>query len=90
MKKFLALILVLTFVVLLVGCSEGSAPSNTSPKNLYAIITLPNGDVVEGKVKEYHRYDEGCIEIHIGENVYYAHSARVALLEAPQNDEVRE
>ena len=66
MRKFLALILVLTFVVLLVGCSEGSLPSNTNPKNLYAIITLPNGDVVEGKVKGYHRYDEGCIEIHIG------------------------
>ena len=90
MRKILALILVLTFVVLLGGCSEGSLPSNTNPKNLYAIITLPNGDVVEGKVKEYHRYDEGCIEIHIGKNVYYGHSARVALLETPQNDEVRE
>ena len=84
MRKFLALILVLTFVVLLVGCSEGSLPSNTNPQNLYAIIALPNGDVVEGKVKEYHRYDEGCIEIHIGENVYYIHSARVALLETPK------
>ena len=81
MKKFLSLILVLFFVVLLVGCSEGGALSNTNPKNLYAIITLPNGDVVEGKVKEYHRYDEGCIEIHIDKNIYYVHSARVALVE---------
>ena len=89
MKKFLALILVLNFVILLGSCSEGGSMSNTNPKNLYAIITLPNGDVVEGKVKEYHRYDEGCIEIHIGKNVYYVHSARVALLETPQNDEVR-
>ena len=87
MKKFLALILVLVFVVLLVGCSEGSVPSNTSPKNLYAIITLPNGDVVEGKVKEYHRYDEGCIEIHIGKNVYYAHSAKVTLVETSNKGE---
>lgn len=77
-------------MVLLGGCSEGNLPSNTNPKNLYAIITLPNGDVVEGKVKECHRYKEGCIEIHIGENVYYVHSARVALLETPQNDEVME
>ena len=90
MKKFLSFILVLSFLFLLVGCSEGSMPSNTNPQNLYAIITLPNGDVVEGKVKEYHRYNEGCIEIYIGKNVYYVHSARVALLETPQNDEVRE
>ena len=84
MRRFLALILVLAFAVLLVGCSEGGSPSNTDPKNLYAIIALPNGDVVEGKVKEYHRYNEGCIEIHIGKNVYYIHSARVALLETPK------
>ena len=88
MRKFLALILVLAFAVLLVGCQGGSLPSNTNPKNLYAIITLPNGDVVEGKVKEYYRYNEGCIEVHIGKNVYYVHSARVALLETPKNDEV--
>ena len=90
MRKLLALILVVAFVGLLGGCSEGGVPSNKNPKNLYAIITLPNGDVVEGKVKEYHRYNEGCIEIHIEKNVYYVHSARVALLETPQNDEVRE
>lgn len=71
MRKFLTLILVLVFVALLVGCSEGGSISNTNPENLYAIVALPNGDVVEGKVKEYHRYDEGCIEIRIGKNVYY-------------------
>lgn len=90
MRKFLALILVLAFAVLLVSCSEGGSPSNTNPKNLYAIIILPNGDVVEGKVKEYHRYNEGGIEVHIGKNVYYVHSARVALVETPQNDEMME
>ena len=83
MRKFLSLILVLSFLFLLVGCSGGSLPSNTNTKNLYAIIALPNGDVVEGEVKEYHRYNDGCIEIHIGKNVYYVHSARVALLETP-------
>ncbi|MDD6990173.1 hypothetical protein [Ruminococcus sp.] len=87
MKKFLALILILSFVILLGGCSQGGALSNTNPKNLYAIITLPNGDVVEGKVKAYHRYDEGCIEIHIDKNIYYVHSARVALVETSNKGE---
>lgn len=87
MRKFLALILVFAFAVLLVGCSEGGSPSNTDPKNLYAIIALPNGDVVKGKVKEYHRYNEGCIEIHIEKNVYYVHSARVALVETSNKGE---
>lgn len=90
MRKFLAFILVLVFVVSLVGCSEAGSSSNTNPENLYAIISMPNGNVVEGKVKKYRRYNEGCIEVHIGKNVYYVHSARVAFVETPQNDEARE
>lgn len=81
MKKiFCTVILVIVLAFLLVGCSEGSTPSNTNPKNLYAIITLPNGDVVEGKVKEYHRYNEDCVEVHIGDDVYFVHSARLAFV----------
>lgn len=81
-KGFCVVVLVIVLAFLLVGCSEGSMLSNTNPKNLYAIITLPNGDIVEGKVKEYHRYAESCFEVSIGDDVYFIHSMRVAFVNA--------
>ena len=87
MKKiFLTVFFVIVLAFLLVSCSEGSTPINTNPKNLYAIITLPNGDVVEGKVKEYHRYSDSCVEVYIEENVYFIHSVRVAFVNAPPTE----
>ncbi len=88
-KVFCTVVLVIVLVFLLVGCSEGSMPSDKNPKNLYAIITLPNGDIVEGKVKEYHRYDEGCVEVYIGDDVYFVHSARVVFVNSHPNRERR-
>lgn len=88
MKRIICtLILVIVFAGLLAGCSEGSLPNNTKPKKLYASIMLPNGNVVEGKVDEYHRYSEGSIEVHIDKTVYYVHSGRVAFIEGETTGE---
>lgn len=79
MKKLICALFVI-LSVLLVSCSEGSTPSDKNPYNLYAIIKLPNGEVVEGKVEEYYRYNEVCIEIHIDDDVYFVHPMKVAFI----------
>ncbi len=86
MKKFFCALVLVVLTVLLVGCSEGAAPSNTNPKNLYGIITLPNGDIVEGEIKEYHLYVDGFVKVILDEKIYYVHSARIAIIKTLSTD----
>ena len=81
MKKiFSVLVLIIVLVFLLVGCSEGSSPSNVNPQNLYGIVELPNREIVEGKVEHYTRYNASNIEITIGDNAYFVHPAKATLI----------
>lgn len=80
-RKFNIVILAIVLLFLLTGCSEGSLPSNTNPENIYAVLTLQDGSVVQGNVEEFHRYSEGCVEIHIDGKIYYVHSYRVDFIE---------
>ena len=73
----LTLILVL---VLLTGCNEQII--DLTHKFDYAIITLPNGEIVEGDVTSWMDYqDSDSIQIVIDGVTYYTHINNVVLID---------
>lgn len=47
----------------------------------YAIISLPNGEVVEGKVQSWKDYEDGDqIQVKVSDTTYLVHAANVALI----------
>ena len=47
----------------------------------YAIISLPNGDVVEGKVSSWTDFEDGDqIQVKIAGKTYLVHSSNVVLI----------
>ena len=80
MKKILAtLILILLMVAALSGCNK--QVFDTVYGYDKAIISLPNGEVVEGKVDSWTDYADGDqIQVKIGGVTYLVHSSDVVLI----------
>ena len=82
MKKIIALLLaviVLLSVCLLSGCKKQLVDLTYSYE--YAIIGLPNGQVVEGKVSSWTDYEDGDqLQIRIDGKTYLVHSSNVVLI----------
>lgn len=82
MKKLLALMLVVIVVLstaLLSGCNKQMLDLTYSYE--YAIIALPNGEVVEGKVTSWTDYEDGDqLQIKIAGKTYLVHSSNVVLI----------
>lgn len=82
MKKQIALLLAviaaLTFA-LLSGCNKQMVDLTYSYE--YAIIGLPNGEVVEGKVSSWTDFEDGDqIQVKIDGKTYLVHSSNVVLI----------
>ena len=82
MKKVLALMLVVIVVLstaLLAGCNKQMLDLTYSYE--YAIIGLPNGEVVEGKVSSWTDYEDGDqLQVKINGKTYLVHSSNVVLI----------
>lgn len=80
MKKFIIVCLVFLLLVgLLSGCNKQMIDLNYTFN--YAIIELPNGDIVEGEVQSWTDYEDGDqIQLKINNIVYLVHSTDVALI----------
>ena len=80
MKKFFVIcIMIIVLACLLLGCNKQIIDLNYSFN--YAIIELPNGDIVEGEVQSWTDYEDGDqIQLKIDDVVYLVHSADVALI----------
>ena len=82
MKKVLALMLVVIVVLstaLLSGCNKQMLDLTYSYE--YAIIGLPNGEVVEGKVSSWTDYEDGDqLQVKINGKTYLVHSSNVVLI----------
>lgn len=80
MKKILAILLVIIFALLCTGCNKQIVDLKYSFK--YAIIGLPNGEVVEGKVQSWTDFEDGDqIQVKIDGTTYLVHSSNVALMD---------
>ena len=82
MKKVIALLLAVIAVLsvlLLTGCKKQMLDLTYSYE--YAIIGLPNGEVVEGKVTSWTDYEDGDqLQVKIDGKTYLVHSSNVVLI----------
>ena len=82
MKKIIALLLaviVVLSVCLLSGCNKQMVDLTYSYE--YAIIGLPNGETVEGKVSSWTDFEDGDqLQVKIDGKTYLVHSSNVVLI----------
>ena len=83
MKKLIAILLVvalsLGLILFTAGCNKQMVDLTYSYE--YAIIGLPNGEVVEGKVTSWTDFDDGDqIQVKINGKTYLVHSSNVVLI----------
>ena len=83
MKKIIALLLVVVLALAIalfnVGCNKQMVDLTYSYER--AIICLPNGEIVEGKVTSWTDFEDGDqIQVRIDGKTYLVHSSNVVLI----------
>ncbi len=82
MKKIATIVLALVLVagmLILAGCNKQMVDLTYSYE--YAIIGLPNGEVVEGRVSSWTDFEDGDqIQVKIDGKTYLVHSSNVVLI----------
>ena len=80
MKRIAAIaVLLLMLLLVLTGCNKQIIDLNY--KFDRAIISLPNGDIIEGNVQSWKDYDDGDqIQVKIDGKTYLVHSANIVLI----------
>lgn len=79
-KKLFATILTLGMVLSLAGCGNRQMIDLTYSYK-YAIISLPNGEIVEGKVESWRDYEDGDqIQVTVDGVAYLVHAADAVLM----------
>ena len=83
MKKIIAILLVavvaLSLALVTTGCNKQLVDLTYSYD--YAIIGLPNGEVVEGKVSSWTDFEDGDqIQVKIDGKTYLVHSSNIVLI----------
>jgi len=81
MKKFLVVILVLTLLTAVLSSCGNYQMFDTTYSFDNAIISLPNGKIIEGKVDSWMDYEDGDqIQVKVDGVTYLVHSSDVALI----------
>lgn len=82
MKKYIAIVVAVVLLIgilLLAGCNKQLVDLTYSYE--YAIIALPNGEIVEGKVTSWTDFEDGDqLQIKINGKTYLVHSSNVVLI----------
>ena len=79
MKKLTALVSALVLVLMLTGCNKQMVDLTYSYE--YAILSLPNGEVIEGKVSSWTDFEDGDqIQVRIDGKTYLVHSSNIVLI----------
>lgn len=77
-KRIFAVVMIVIVVLSLCGCNKQII--DLDYKFNYAIIFLPNGEKIEGKVTAWNDYDQSdMIQVKIDGVVYLTHSSNVIL-----------
>ncbi len=82
MKKALTIALILVLlasIVILAGCNKQMVDLTYSYER--AILSLPNGEVVEGRVSSWTDFEDGDqIQVKIEGKTYLVHSSNIVLI----------
>ena len=82
MKKFVVIALAAVLLIgamVLAGCNKQLVDMTYSYE--YAIIALPNGEVVEGKVSSWTDFEDGDqLQVKIDGKTYLVHSSNIVLI----------
>ena len=81
-QKFFVLVICLLVAIAFImsGCNKQLIDLNYSFN--YAIIGLPNGETVEGKVQSWTDFEDGDqIQVKINGTTYLVHSSNIALMD---------
>ena len=79
MKKLTALVLALILVFLMAGCNKQMVDLTYSYER--AILSLPNGEVIDGKVSSGTDFEDGDqIQVRIDGKTYLVHSSNIVLI----------
>ena len=79
MKKIIICILALVFLLSFSACNKQMVDLTYSYE--YAIIALPNGEVVEGRVSSWTDFEDGDqIQVKIDGKTYLVHSSNIVLI----------
>lgn len=80
MKRLICILMVLVLVFMLIGCGYNKQLIDLDYKFNYAIIFLPDGSTIEGKVSSWNDYKESdMIQVKIDGVTYLTHSSNVIL-----------
>ncbi|MBQ6719966.1 MAG: lipoprotein [Oscillospiraceae bacterium] len=79
MRKLTVWILVFTALLTLSGCNKQMVDLTYSYER--AILSLPNGEVIEGKVSSWTDFEDGDqIQVRIDGKTYLVHSSNIVLI----------
>lgn len=79
MKKIIALVLLLTLALGIAGCNKQMVDLTFSYER--AILVLPNGEVIEGRVSSWTDFEDGDqIQVRIDGKTYLVHSSNIVLI----------
>ena len=79
MKKLTALVLAFVLVFLMAGCNKQMVDLTYSYER--AVLSLPNGEVIEGKVSSWTDFEDGDqIQVRIDGKTYLVHSSNIVLI----------
>lgn len=82
MKKIIAVLLVLVAalsILVLAGCNKQMVDLTYSYER--AILSLPNGEIVEGRVSSWTDFEDGDqIQVKIDGKTYLVHSSNIVLI----------
>ena len=73
--------LIAGIAIMVAGCtSSGYDFIDTVWTYEKAVMQLPNGDVIEGKVETWRDYDGDVVQVKIDGNTYYVHMENIVLI----------
>ena len=79
MKKLTVLVSMLILVLALTGCNKQMVDLTYSYER--AILSLPNGEVIEGKVSSWTDFEDGDqIQVRIDGKTYLVHSSNIVVI----------
>lgn len=83
MKKIITIVLTLMMVLTLTSCGNKDM-WDTNYTYDKAIISMPDGTILEGKVSNWTDYEDGDqIQVTINHTVYLVHSSNIILINEP-------